>query len=405
MFDKITAFLGNASGNFATTFAVCAIPLFGMAGAAIDYSSAMQTKSKIQAAADAAAIAAIAEHRRGGNGDLEELANQLFDANYSGAERPTLQIALADDNSRIEVRATTGVPTTFLNLVGHSAIPLDVTSVAGVDTSSLQIAMVLDVTGSMNSNRKLSLLKSAAQQFVDNILPLGNGRSDLVEFSVVPFNTTVRLDRSFANAPWLDLNDVSATAWEGCVWDRKASLDSTTTERRSGDRTTFYQASPWALVETGTCNTMPRIQRLTRNRTAISAAIRNLSASGRTNTNLGMVWGLNSLDDNAPFEDARPDMRKIIVMVTDGDNTHGRILAERGRVRDMDDATLETCSNAKAQGIELFTIRVVNGNRDMLAQCASDASHFFDVSQPNQLSGVFEAISDSIWSTAVALRQ
>ncbi|MFZ1816170.1 MAG: VWA domain-containing protein [Rhizobiaceae bacterium] len=398
-------FFGNASGNFGLTFAICAIPLFGLAGAALDYSQAMKVKSELQVAADSAAIAAIAEFRNGGAGDLVELASDYFQSNYSGPIVPDVRYELSDDRTRIRVAALADVPTNFLRLVGHDAIGLNIEAEASVGVVDLQIALVLDTTGSMNSRNKLPILKDTAEEFVESILPIGSNTAGLVEFALVPFNSLVRLDKALVDSWWLDLNGVSRAAWEGCVWDRASALDSTTQEPRRNDTDTHYQASPWDLVETGRCRKLSQILPLTDHRQTIVGKIRAMRATGRTNTNIGMVWGMNVLDSNLPFSGAREGSRKFIVMVSDGDNTNGRVIAEGGTVRDMDSATLETCSAAKGRGVEVFTVRVVNGNARMLGDCASSAGHYYNVTAPNQLGGVFDSISEKIWNQAVALRK
>jgi hypothetical protein len=54
-------FLKNRSGNFGILAALLLVPVFGAAGLALDYSNALSVKTKIQGAADAAALAAVAE--------------------------------------------------------------------------------------------------------------------------------------------------------------------------------------------------------------------------------------------------------------------------------------------------------------------------------------------------------
>ena len=56
-------FWRNTRGTFAMTTALCAVPLLGMTGLAIDYGILLSNKSKLDAAADAAAIAALTKAR------------------------------------------------------------------------------------------------------------------------------------------------------------------------------------------------------------------------------------------------------------------------------------------------------------------------------------------------------
>ena len=52
-------FMSDRRGNVAMIVALCAVPLFGMLGFAIDYGIALSDKSKLDNAADAATLAAI----------------------------------------------------------------------------------------------------------------------------------------------------------------------------------------------------------------------------------------------------------------------------------------------------------------------------------------------------------
>ena len=57
--DRLKSFLIDRRGNIAIITGLCALPLMGLAGLAIDYAVAVSDKQKLDAAADAAAIAAI----------------------------------------------------------------------------------------------------------------------------------------------------------------------------------------------------------------------------------------------------------------------------------------------------------------------------------------------------------
>jgi hypothetical protein len=58
-------FLADRSGNFGILLAILLVPVIGAAGLALDYSNALSVKTKIQGAADAAALAAVAESSPG----------------------------------------------------------------------------------------------------------------------------------------------------------------------------------------------------------------------------------------------------------------------------------------------------------------------------------------------------
>ena len=59
----LTSFPYDRRANFAVTTALCSLPLFGVTGLAIDYGILLSNKAKLDAAADAAAIAAVTKAR------------------------------------------------------------------------------------------------------------------------------------------------------------------------------------------------------------------------------------------------------------------------------------------------------------------------------------------------------
>lgn len=59
----LASFRYDRRANFAVTTALCSLPLFGVTGLAIDYGILLSNKAKLDAAADAAAIAAVTKAR------------------------------------------------------------------------------------------------------------------------------------------------------------------------------------------------------------------------------------------------------------------------------------------------------------------------------------------------------
>jgi len=83
-------------GNVAVIFAIACVPLISAVGCAIDYTEATRIKSKLQSAADAAAVASISQQSSGwlaasrmtGNGEVtaaETDARNIFNGNITAA--------------------------------------------------------------------------------------------------------------------------------------------------------------------------------------------------------------------------------------------------------------------------------------------------------------------------------
>ncbi|WP_181699082.1 pilus assembly protein TadG-related protein [Chthonobacter albigriseus] len=132
----------------------------------------------------------------------------------------------------------------------------------------------------------------------------------------------------------------------------------------------------------------------------------------------GLVWGLNVLSPTAPFTegaayDAKNERpRKVLVLMTDGENTL-RFNSSNGQhtgldndatkaaaqVKATNDDTLAICDKAKAQKIEIFTIALAVDDANakaMLESCASGADHYFDASNNAALQIAFAMIVKSL---------
>ncbi len=165
---------------------------------------------------------------------------------------------------------------------------------------------------------------------------------------------------------------------------------------------------------------------LTSNFTAVKTKVNSLIAQGSTNIFEGAAWGWRTLSSIEPFTEGvtanKIGTQKILVLLTDGTNTlsripnnqgstyssfgylvNGRLGLTSGSNAQITDAlnakTLETCTNAKAAGIEIYTIRLEEPNvttGNLLKDCASRPENFIDVPDRSMLDEAFVNISKKI---------
>jgi hypothetical protein len=76
----------------------------------------------------------------------------------------------------------------------------------------------------------------------------------------------------------------------------------------------------------------------------------------------------------------------------------------------QDELTLEACTNAKAQGIEIFTIGfstptdpIDQQGLDLMKACATNAEHYFAASDASQLDAAFSAIGIGLGKLRLSL--
>ena len=203
--------------------------------------------------------------------------------------------------------------------------------------------------------------------------------------------------------------------------------DSATWQNRWTDfsNQTYYSNYPVNKGPDFGCDVQP-ISPLSTDFAALKAKVNSLVAMGSTNTFEGAAWGWRTLTADAPFTEGAPAsntiVKKTLVLLTDGTNNLGQLPNSLGSayssfgylvdgrlgmsggsasqiVDAMNARTLAVCDNAKAQGIEIYTIRLEEPNvttGNMLRDCASDADHFFDVPNRALLDDAFAKIKDKI---------
>lgn len=175
---------------------------------------------------------------------------------------------------------------------------------------------------------------------------------------------------------------------------------------------------------------LQKVVRLTTDMTAVRAGIAGMVATGDTYSNLGMMWGWHSLSPLAPFSDGASygsGVKKIAVLMTDGENAlynngslnasiysgggyvgSGRFGITSGSAAErraaLDARMVEVCTNMKAKGIIVYTIRVevTTGDGAPLRDCASDPGKFYNVAAAADLDATFKKIADSLLNLRLA---
>jgi Mg-chelatase subunit ChlD len=97
--------------------------------------------------------------------------------------------------------------------------------------------------------------------------------------------------------------------------------------------------------------------------------------------------------------DPSPDKDKVIVLLTDGDNTQNRWTTSGSSI---DARTAAACTNVKAANIKVYTVRVIDGDANLLRNCATKTNMYYDVSQASQLNSVFTSIAQNLANLRIA---
>ncbi|MFA6964651.1 VWA domain-containing protein [Bosea sp. (in: a-proteobacteria)] len=399
----LSRFRKDASGTTAVLFGFVAIPMIGIAGACVDYARASSARASLNAAVDAAALMVARDATKLTDAQLTIRAEALIRANLAGnsdAKLGTYTVAINRTARTVNVTATTDVETTLTKVIGFDTIPVSSTAQSAWGTNRVELALVLDNTGSMAASNKLTELKKASLDLL-KIMKEASTEPDQIRVSVVPFATQVRLPTTYKDSPWLryDLTKgsgwnkktITKATWEGCISDRDKPYDVSDAGAVTGQNVTLYPADFCAQ------STLTPIRPLTSDWTALESTINAMTPVGNTNVTIGAAWGAASLSPIAPLPEAAPAntprLTKYMILLTDGDNTQNRFGDGQSA---MDDRTEAACKSAKAAGIQIFSIRVIDGDRDLLRGCASDPGMYYEVSNASQLAPIFQQIAREI---------
>jgi Flp pilus assembly protein TadG len=219
-----------ARGTVALGAALMLVPMAMLAGIGIDFGRAWLAQERLSQAVDAAALAGA---RVLGARDSSADARMFFEANFTAGNGLALDgfsASASADGSTLSVSASGRIHTSFLQLAGPrwSTLPVSASATARRTTIGMELALVLDTTGSM-AGTSMTQMRLAAADLV-NILYGGRSSLDTLYISVVPYTATVNLGSDRAN--WLLGGTASGFApfrWRGCVEARQGGEDQTDT--------------------------------------------------------------------------------------------------------------------------------------------------------------------------------
>lgn len=430
-------------------FALSFLPLMILIAGAIDFQRVLHQKSQIQSAVDAAVLAAT---RVDFQGDREQAGRDYIEANLQShnilLDQYIADVKVEKDNrrqTRVQANVSGRLKTSILGLAGIPHVDISVSARAEQSAAFTEIALVLDVSSSMNG-AKIANLKPAATDFVDALMR-DNGH-ELTAISLIPFGGTVNLGALFdtyvindtignrdPDAAEYQSNDLATDGFTftnggNCI-EYDASdfgIDRIPNQSRGQFPPSYFRyapMNPYCPEDTSEMflNSSDSLE--------LQDRINAMTLSDGTGMETGMLWGLKALSpsmkgrlggDHSDRPEAfdKATTRKFIVLMADGgitsqhrpldpynpdtfDPANLNVYIERGNIGGTGDTTvnrfLGSCADANSNGIEVFTIgfMVPSGSlaADLLRDCATRPENYFAASTVS-IDDVFEKIALSI---------
>lgn len=329
------------------------ILMLTMGGISIDLMRHEMERTTLQATLDSAVLAGAGAPAGATEAEIKAIVEDFFLKSGKAAYLDELSeddIVATLNARRVPATASMTINTYLMKLMGVNTLGAAGSATAEVRTPKLEVALVLDVSGSM-SGSKLTNLKTAAKEFVTTILNSADPGDTVI--SVVPFSWTVAPGEAIYAAMQDNINDTHD--WSSCLrftpdqyydsyispaldplegpaysqqiyTSRYGGFDNLSSDWRSCFNDDYAEVLPFSISES-----------------ELHTKIDAMVASGNTSGHIGMKWGAALLDpafqsvatalqapdvgvvdstlSNVPSLYTEPDTMKIIVMMGDGANT------------------------------------------------------------------------------------
>lgn len=341
-----------------TAFAVMLFVLMiGASGIAIDVMRYETQRTQLQYTLDRAVLAAASLTQPY---DPEGVVRDYFSIAGIDGYRLDVRVEEGLNFRRVHAYAELEVRSLFMQMFGVRVMTSPAIGAAEERVRRIEVSMVLDISGSMGSNSRMTNMRPAAREFVTEVLNANQNVNNemLVSVSIVPYNGRVNggdlIESVFdfddvhdeSNCARFTTADFATTAIDPAVplqrishWDRGNDDDDEMFQRAHCQTDEYGAILPWQHIES-----------------VLHDHINSLNTGGWTAIDLGMNWAVALLDPAAapaldgliasnnvhpefedrpaPYRDGDPatllddETIKVVVMMTDGDNTNQYDLRE-----------------------------------------------------------------------------
>ncbi len=420
----------DTRGNFAVmTAAIASVLALGI-GYGVNVAQMTKVRSNLVNALDAAVTSTARDLTTGRIAEKDAHASVEAFLMANGSADFTRPGTLALENlvidtsaSTVAARAHVDVDLLFPVFATGNSRRIAVESAALYSDKRIEVAMMLDITGSM-AGQKIKDLKTAALAALDAFLAGQDPAKARVRVAIVPYadavntgalSNVVHVEKSFTagEPPKLDDPVAAATAPDKCATERKGANQ-------------FTDASPYTAkvnrdYRLAFCPSTA-LAPLSADLPALKKAVGAFAADGYTGGHTGIQWSWYMLSPKwrdvlpkaaAPADHDPKKVAKIAILMTDGEfNTAFAGVAKGKDTRNqaaLSRSHAETlCAAMRKDGIEVFTIGFMlkeAGAKAVMKACASpdsgSSTHYFETSSGAELTDAFLSIARNVERLAV----
>jgi Flp pilus assembly protein TadG len=310
-------FAGDESGVMVAYSIFFLLIILMMAGMGVDFMHYEMKRTQLQNVLDNSVLAAADLQQDKDPATVVEdyFTKSGIDATLTGA--PDVENRV--NYRRVHAGAELQVPTQFIHMLGFDSLTAPAAATAEEAIEGIEVVLVLDISGSMNSNNRLINLKPAANEFVDSVLALTDPKD--ITISIVPYNTQVNAgaellsnynvtnEQSYSNCINFENTDFFTTALSTThQFDRVSHFDpwfrntkhsntySGNSHLSPGDSGYVYPPTVFpptaASLTYSVCpvDDSSKILLMSNNATELHNKINSLVANGNTSIDVAMKW-------------------------------------------------------------------------------------------------------------------
>ncbi len=432
---------GGVAIMFGLAFPVVAVLSFF----AVDFSRASMARQSMQEALDSAALIAARSAATTSDG-IDAVGDAAFTAELP---TPTILQGVAPNSSgrisnvtftltgtKVTASAVATVTPLLAGVYLAPTITLHTSTEVTRSSNNIEVAMVLDNTGSM-AGQRIQDLKDAASNLVD-IVVQDVQTPFYTKVAVVPYNMGVNVGayatqvRGSYTAGTCNTPGCASYKFTNPSSQSKTFAITNCVSERTGANA-FTDASP-IVAPLGRNYAAPtngcvagQIMPLSSDKTALKASINAMTAGGSTGGHIGVAWGWYLVSPNfgylwptasQPAAYGADKLIKVVILMTDGEYNstycNGVISKDSttgsGATTDHINCNAPNgnsylqaqtlCTNMKAAGVIVYTVGfdviATPAAQSLIANCATDSAHVYLPADGTALKDAFAAIAEDI---------